>query len=303
MSLHEATGVKSDVILMTSYDNRFDVYPDNAESMKEVQDLRNKINFYKLDRKMSTLSCSRITPNMTSTEVIWNLNFESTNETIMSYVDSRATNQAREAEISIGGKLFKKFEGRGSFLAVLTIARIDQSVMLYLVDSETGNKFYTRKITEKLPAKVPLMNVYDNLVTVVLPADKEHNDEIIMIEVFIAPEMAGREYKGDIKKNNLAELIYPILTNVEIDWKIFGLQTVRVDNNDYLISVDENNNLRTIEIGKLKRGQKDKANESNSKKNKLPDNLIFRPPITIEYDQNTKNMIIHGLDIYSTQFP
>ncbi len=300
-SLQTLTGLKSDIVLLTSYDHKFDVYPDTAESLKEVSDYKNRMNFYRLNRQMSVFTCFRVTSNMTAIEEAWNISFDKTNETVMAYKESRSENGPRDAEVTISGKAFKRYDG--IVLAILTMEKLTQTVKLHLVDPASGSILSSKRIAEKLPAKVPLLNVYDNAVLVGLHYEKPQPDEIVLTELFIAPEMAGTEHRGDVKKASLAELVYPVTTGVVLEWKIYGLQMAKANAVEYIVSVDEENNLRTVEVAKLERSKQEKAGENNSKKVKLADGLKFRAPVTIEYNHAKKNMMIHGLDMYSFQFP
>ena len=302
-SLQSLTDLKSDVVILSSNDRRFDVYPSNEEALKEIKEHRNSVKMYRLNRQMTTLACFKVTPNLTATEEAWSFNFESMNETVMTFKESRAENGLRDSEAIISGKTFKRFEGAHSLLAVLTLAKITQSFKLHLIDPATGAIIVTKQITDKIPAKVPLLVAYDNAIIVGLHQDKDKMDDLILTEIFIAPEMAQSEYKGDAKKASLADLAYTVTTNIALNWKIFGLQMIRAAGTEYIVSIDEENNLRSLEVGKLPKGQPEKATEANSKKVKFPDGLRFRAPAMIEYNHEKKTMLVHGVDIYSFQFP
>ncbi len=296
---------KENVLALTGYGGLFNVYPDNEESLKEAREMREKVTYFLLDRRMANLTAHRITPNITSISEIWRINFEKTDEVVLGYRQSKTAGSQREKEVTISGKIFKRFGDLRSVLAVMTMKKAENSLMLHLVNANTGAIIVSKKLAEKMPAKVPLMAFYDNAVIVGLHEGQEKQDSIIVAEICVAQEMANTadETGKTVKKVTDIELIYPIITTVALDWKVFGMEMVRTQDAEYIVTVDQKNNVKAVDTLKLLRGGNQKADAASTKTVDVPDSVIFRAPVAIQYSYKTKNLLIHGMDIYSCEFP
>ena len=307
-SLQELTNgaSKSDVVVLLSSDNMFDVYPDSPDSLKEVAEHREKLIFYRLNRQMNVIAGYKITANLTAMEEVWKASFESTKEVVMAFKESKTPYGPRESEFTVSGKTFKKYSPAKPLLAVLTLVKEKDWMILHLINPLTGTIITSTNIATKIPAKVPLMVFYDNAVVIGLHHGKDGKDVIILVDVCVAPEIADTSNTGanqEVKKASESELTYALMTTISVEWKVLGLQIIRADKEEYIASVDENHNLRMIQTDKLARGGAEKTSTANSKEIKVPEGTIFRGPVNIEYDKNSKTVFLHGMDLCSLKFP
>lgn len=298
---------KGDIILLTENDKRIDVYPQAADSLKELSANKKKITVYEISRDKSTIKAFKLNANLSMFQASWNINFGKTNESILIFEESSAPNGIRQEAIKFSGKEFKRYDGLHHLIAAITLVHGKDLLNLYLINSDTGAILSIQPIFTIIPAKIPLINVYDNAVVIALHYSPEQKlkDKVILVELYLTSEIAETTQSDThAKEVKEEELIFPIKTIFELDWEFYGLKMIRTENNkEYIATIDENKDLRLTDIESLQRGSSEKHTSAQTTLIDIPNDVLFRAPISMTYCQKTKRIVVHGLDIYSVIFP
>lgn len=298
-ALKQLTESKEDVIMMLSFENKFAIYPNTDQAKKELEKYKDHFRFFVFNSTMTKVSGYKISDNMSSIEEDWSISFEGKDEFIMVHKENMIKSKPRKEDITISGKTFKKYSGR--YLSLLTYRYKENKLLLYIVDSITGTILVEKVLTEKVTSKVPLLTVYDNAVVIGLPYE-DKKDEVTILELFIAPEVADNSDLANMQRASLEKLVYPMMTSVELKWKMYGLEFMQVDDIDYVVTINDENELKMTDIEKLVRGASNKGDDSNTREIDLPEEMRFVAPITMEYNDKTRTILVHGMDIYSYEF-
>eukprot|EP00826_Nyctotherus_ovalis_P040532 TRINITY_DN4005_c0_g1_i13.p1 TRINITY_DN4005_c0_g1~~TRINITY_DN4005_c0_g1_i13.p1 ORF type:complete len:296 (+),score=130.51 TRINITY_DN4005_c0_g1_i13:584-1471(+) len=290
------TESKEDIIMLVSFDNMFAVYPDTEEAKKEVDKYRNYLRFLTFNSTMTKVSGCKISDNMSTIEEDWTINFDGKDEFILGYKESKIEEKPRKEQVTVGGKVFKKYSL--NYLVFVTYRYKEGKLMLYIVDTVTGTILSTTQLTDQVTRKVPLISIYDNIIAVGLPFESK-KDEVMLLELFIAPEVAENSDLANVQRASLEKLVYPITTSVELKWKMYGMELMQVDGVDYVVTINDENELKMTDVEKLERGGNNRAEDKNTKEIDLPEEMRFVAPITIEYNDQARTILVHGMDIYS----
>jgi len=295
-ALKQLTESKADIIMMVSFDNQFAVYPDTEEAKKEVEKYKGHFRFPVLNRTMTKFSGYKISENMSAIEEDWSIDFAGKDQFVIVHKGNLIKGNPRKEEMVIAGKTFKKYNAK--YFTLIVYHSKEEKLTLYVVDSVTGKILIEKLLTTNASRKVPLVTVYDNAIIIGLHYE-DKNDEITLLELFIAPEVADNSDLASMQRASLEKLVYPIMTSVELKWKIYGLEFMQVDGIDYLATINDKNELKMMNIEKLTRGSNNKGDDDNTKEINLPKDIYFMAPITMEYNDKARTILLHGMDIYS----
>jgi hypothetical protein len=299
---------KQDTAVLIGRDKKVDVYPQSPESLKQLSGSAKKINIYEMSRDKTMIKALKLSSNLSVIQYAWNVSFGE-GEALLTYEESTAVNGPRDNLIKFGGKEFKKYDGIHTLLAAVTMAYGKDFLNLYLINAETGKVLTVLPIFSALPAKVPLVQVYDNVVIVGFHYGKGQNlkDKIYFAELCLSPEMAEASQSSDkqIKENIKEEdMILPLKAMLELNWEIYGLKLIRTENNkEFIVTIDEDQNIQLTDLSSIQRNKMESQEISKTMSISVPKDLNFRAPVSILYDHKSKRLIAHGLDILSVQFP
>ena len=277
------------------------IYPDTEDAKKEVMKYAKNILFYSLQKESGEFIAYKATEDINNIEELWKHNFNEENEMVINIKESVIESIPRREEVLIAGKSFKKYAKKLIFLATAELQH--ERINIQLMDSETGKSLFKKKISGSYPTKFPILEVYENAAVIGMIFEELKSDKLFMIEAVLSPEIADTHNTDEVKKSNIEDLLYPTLTELEINWKLKGVKFIQVEGIEYLVAIDGDNKLRIIETSKLELGISNKITEENIKEIQLPKNLKFKDPVNFEYDPKTKNLIVFGLDVYSFHFP
>lgn len=283
---------------MHGYNNELAFYPNTEASKTTVEKYKHQLRFYSFNRQMNNITGFKISDDMASVEPVWALDFSDKNQTIFAYKENILEDNERSSEFTISGKTFKKYTER--YLLIGTYEGPTRTFMMYYIDSISGDIIYKKKLTNEILAKVPLVSLYDNAAVIAIPSEKE-KDEIQLIELFIASEISANSDIPNMERASLAKLTYPIATTLKLDWKMYGANILHMDNVDYIVTINDKNELKMTNIDKLKRGETNTITDENTKEIQLPKDLKFVAPITMSYNEQSRTIFIYGVDAYYHQ--
>eukprot|EP00826_Nyctotherus_ovalis_P012214 TRINITY_DN13206_c0_g1_i3.p1 TRINITY_DN13206_c0_g1~~TRINITY_DN13206_c0_g1_i3.p1 ORF type:complete len:327 (+),score=72.00 TRINITY_DN13206_c0_g1_i3:1615-2595(+) len=299
ISLRSKLGVNSDVIISSDASNKLAVYPKSGEAAQEVAKYTKDTVFYKLNGETGELFAFKVNAEGDKIEQQWEINFREKAEMPVSLKEPQHEPVPRKGEVTISGKLFKKFAD--SFVPILVVSLDAEQVKLHIIDPKSGKMIFSKRLSKGYPTRYPLMELYENAMAVAL--SYEGKDKMFFIEVLQAPDIADTTNQPDTKVGSIEDLMYPVITDIKINWSVRALKLLQIDGTEYIITLDSKNVLRSMKTEDLTRSNINDMTKDKVKEVQLPNSLIFKEPVTIEYDGKTKNMIVHGMDLYSFQFP
>jgi len=281
------------VIISFAEDDKLIVYPNNTE----ISEYINKIKMYRLNQKLGELFAYTINKEANKIEQTWIFNFRNMKEIVLSIEEPVYKTIPRVDKVIIADKVFNKY--KEEFLPAITLHFDIDQINLYLINQKTGDIILSKVLTEGYLNKIPLVEVYENAMAIVLPF--EEGNKLLLVEIFQASEIADTNDKDNAKIGSIEDLIYPVITEIRIKRKVKAIKLLQIDQVEYMVFLDDKNVLRIIKTEDLERGSANEMTKEKIKELQLPENLIFKEPTVIEYDEKTGNAVVHGFDIYSFQ--
>ena len=211
---------------MVSNDFNMSYYPNNEISRKIIANNREKIISYRIPQEMNMIFGYKPHENLNVLEKFWEINLKELNSNVLAFRDSRSEYGPRNNEFTISNKKFKKYPQK--ILSLMTTNPETETIAMHIIDPYTGEILHTNAISDDSFDRNPILDVYDNAVLVTIP--KENQDEIIMIEMFLAQEVMDTTTETKANQASLKKLIYPVITNIKVDWNIQGMRLLRKDN-------------------------------------------------------------------------
>lgn len=288
-ALKNFVGTNSEITVMAGYDFKLTAHPNNEASLKQLADSRESLVFYRVTGEKDEFLVFKPAHNVSAIELAGSLDFKDGNQTVLAFKDGKAESNA--PEITIDGKVFKKYEGR--ILAILTLSQLSQTKHLHIFDPYERKALYTREVLHSSRARNPMVDVYENVVLVTVPNEDE--DEVVLIEMVIAPEMSG---DGNAEKVSLKSLAYPLVTSVKLNWKVKGLKVIQDKGVEKIVVISTEHEVAVLDLQKLERGKPNKVRKEDTKQSQLPSNLKFKYPILIEHNRQKNSLLIYNLDLY-----
>jgi len=252
---------------------------------------------YRLNQKLGELFAYTINKEVNRIEQAWMFNFRNVEEFVLNIDEPVYKTIPRVDKVIIADKVFNKYKEQ--FLPVITLHFSIDRISLYLINQKTGDIILSKPLTEGYLNKAPLVEVYENAMAIVLPF--EEKNKLLLVEIFQASEIADTNDKDNAKIGSIENLIYPVITEIRIEWKVKTVKLLQIEQVEYMVSLDDKNVLRIIKTEDLERGSANEMTKEKTKELQLPENLIFKEPTVIEYDEKTGNVVVHGFDIYSFQ--
>eukprot|EP00826_Nyctotherus_ovalis_P013043 TRINITY_DN13490_c0_g1_i1.p1 TRINITY_DN13490_c0_g1~~TRINITY_DN13490_c0_g1_i1.p1 ORF type:complete len:351 (-),score=103.41 TRINITY_DN13490_c0_g1_i1:137-1189(-) len=283
-------GKSSNVTVLAGYDFKLTSHPNDEASLKQLADNRESLMFYRITGEKDEFLVFKPALNMSVIELAGPLTFRDKNQTILAFKDGKA--ESRAFEIAIDGKVFKKYESK--ILAVLTLSQLTQTKHLHIFDPYERTTLYTREVLYSSKARNPMIDVHENVV--LLTAPNEDEDEVVLVEMVIAPEMSGGD--GGAEKVSLKSLAYPLVTTVKLDWKIKGIKIIQDKDAEKIVVISTEHEIAVLDLQKLDRGKPNKVRKEDTRQSKLPSNIKLKYPVLIEHNQQRNSLLIYNLDLY-----
>jgi len=143
--------------------------------------------------------------------------------------------------------------------------KLTNNKRIHTVDPYKGKVMYSREVD-------------DYFVLLTLPNEK--GDELMLIEMLIAPEISQTDNK--VEKPSLQALMCPLVTNIKFKGQIKGMKLMQSKGIEKLILISKEHEITVLELKDIKRVE---VNEIKKQENKLPEELRFKYPMLMEYNK------------------
>jgi len=292
-TLFELAELNSSILLIFDTQGKFKVYPESEETLEELNKYKDFIQITKHFDGFSIIDSSKLNLELRGTENAWNVSWYGSPQEILEFAQSNPWHNVRNKQITIGTESFTKPES--GITAFISIDIKQTNTSLYILNSQTGEFLFVKELLKEAKEEVSLLTAYDNVVIVGLVNEAE----LIVIEHLISSRVAKSD-EMEIGKASLEELRYWMVTNLDVGKKMLGVRMIGVENKD-LIVVVTGESIFIVDFDKVERGRLNTITEFNSKTIKLPEKIKLTDKLTIEYNENTRSVMVLAHDIFTFQ--
>lgn len=296
-TLHELLGLNSSTALLYDTSGNLAIYPATEEAEKEVEKYKDTFLHIEYFDGFSLIVATKVSSNLSLAEDVWSLSWYGSPQEILVFAQSVPQRNQRRKELTVAGQSFRKVEGGVAAFIGVDVERLNTSI--HILDPLTGRTRLVKELSGKAPEKLPLLAAYDNAVVIGLIEDKVEESELILMELCISPKLADNS-EVDVVKLEIEELVYPIITSIKINKEMLGAKMVRVDDKDLVITAT-NETIIIVDIDKIERAKPNDVTNQNAKIIRPPDNVKLLNQVTIEYNEETRSVMVVGPDVFAFQ--
>jgi hypothetical protein len=285
--------LNSSVLLVFNTRGELKIYPDNDESIEQLRKYKDLIQVTEHFDGFGIIDSSKLNQELTAIKNVWNVSWYGGPQEILTFAQSNSWHNPRKKQITIGIENFTKPEGGLTAFTSINLKLTNAS--LHILNSQTGHLLYVKELLKKTKEEIPLLAAYDNAVVVGLVKE----GEVMVIEHLVSSRVAMSS-EVEVGKASLEELRYWMITSLKVSQKMSGIKMIRVEDKDLIIVVT-NESLSIIDFDKMERGKHNTITELNSKTIKLPEKVKFTGRLSIEYNEDTRSVMVLANDIFTTQ--